>query len=215
MTDNMLVVKLKKGDLDAFRMIFSKYKTKVFYFACSYLKSKDKAQDIVQDVFTKVWEKRECLEEHYSFNSYLFTITKNVILNIIRKTKYEIEYRENLIELSASFDYQLNNTLDSVLCNDLKSYINAEIENLPPAMSRIYKLSRIQLLSNEEIADSQNLSIRTVENHIIAQIITVVAVLISSCYLKYSLDKHLFYGMVDVALIPVVSNTSTYAINKP
>ena len=166
MTDKMLVVKLKKGDLDAFQMIFSKYKTKVLFFACSYMKSKDKAQDIVQDVFTKVWEKRECLEEHYSFNCYLFTITKNIILNIIRKAKYEIEYRENITELPASFDYQVNNTLDSVIFNDLKSYINAEIEKLPPAMSRIYKLSRIQLFSNEEIADSQNLSIRTVENQI-------------------------------------------------
>ncbi|MFC2116953.1 sigma-70 family RNA polymerase sigma factor, partial [Bacteroidota bacterium] len=145
MNDEMLVKNLKKGDLDAFRMIYSKYKPKVLFFAWSYLKSKEKAEDIVQDVFTKVWENCNFLQEHYSFNNYLFTITKNTILNNIRKANYEIRYRENITEMPAIFDFQENDTLDSVICKDLNTYINKEVEKLPPAMKRIYKLSRVQL----------------------------------------------------------------------
>ena len=166
MTDKMLMINLRKGDIDAFHRIFSKYRNKVYFFSLSYLKSKDKAEDIVQDVFIKIWESRDYLDERYSFNSFLFTVTKNIILNHIRKTNQEIGYRNNCIESSAILEQQVNSTLDSVICKDLKSYFNGEIENLPPGMRKIYKLSRIQLLSNEEIACSQNLSLRTVENQI-------------------------------------------------
>ena len=166
MDDKILVINLRNGDLDAFRRIYTKYKKKVYFFSLSYLKSADKAEDIVQDVFTKLWEDRTRLNEHYTFNNFLFTVTKNLILNHLRKAKFEIGYRNNCIELSGYCETQENNTLDSVICNDLKSYISREIEKLPPGMRKIYKLSRIQLLSNEEIASSQNLSIRTVENQI-------------------------------------------------
>jgi len=166
MDDKILVINLRKGDLDAFRRIYTKYKKKVYFFSLSYLKSADKAEDIVQDVFTKLWEDRTRLNEHYTFNNFLFTVTKNLILNHLRKAKFEIGYRNNCIELSGYCETQENNTLDSVICNDLKSYISREIEKLPPGMRKIYKLSRIQLLSNEEIASSQNLSVRTVENQI-------------------------------------------------
>jgi len=166
MTEQMLISKLKEGDYRAFRIVFSKYRNKVFFFSWSYLKSNAVAEDIVQDVFAKVWETRARLDEGKSFNNFLYTITKNAILNHIRKTKYEIVYRQDRTALSAISDDQENDTLNSIICNDLKSYIAGEIEKLPPAMRRIYKLSRIQFLSNEEIASSQNLSIRTVENQI-------------------------------------------------
>ena len=94
-----------------------------------------------------------------AFISSLFQVSS-------RKTNQEIGYRNNCIESSAILEQQVNSTLDSVICEDLKSYFNGEIENLPPGMRKIYKLSRIQLLSNEEIACSQNLSLRTVENQI-------------------------------------------------
>lgn len=166
MNDKMLVINLRKGDLDAFRRIYTKYNKKVYFFSLSYLKSADKAEDIVQDVFTKIWEDRTRLSEYYSFNNFLFTVTKNLILNHIRRTKQEMGYRNSCIELSGFSEQQENNTLDSVICNDLKSYLNREIEKLPPCRRTVYKLSRIQLLSNEEIASLQNLSVRTVENQI-------------------------------------------------
>ena len=76
MTDKLLIINVKKGDLEAFHLLYSKYRNKVFFFAWSYLKSKDKAEDIVQDVFARVWEKRDHLDERFSLNNYIFTITK-------------------------------------------------------------------------------------------------------------------------------------------
>jgi len=162
----MLISKLKEGDYKAFRTIFSKYRNKVFFFSWSYLKSNAVAEDIVQDVFAKVWETRTRLDEGKSFNNFLFTVTKNTILNHIRKTKYEVLYRQNRDSQSGISNGQENDTLNSIICNDLQTYIAGEIEKLPPAMRKIYKLSRIQFLSNEEIARNQNLSLRTVENQI-------------------------------------------------
>ena len=166
MTDKLLIINVKKGDLEAFHLLYSKYRNKVFFFSWSYLKSKDKAEDIVQDVFARVWEKRDHLDERFSLNNYIFTITRNIVLNQIRGLKYDIVYRKNYLSRSTGSEYHENSTLDSVIFNDLIYFMKNEIEKLPPGMKRIYKLSRLQFLSNEEIACSQNLSIRTVENQI-------------------------------------------------
>ena len=93
-------------------------------------------------------------------------MTKNLVLNQIRSFNYDIAYKKNCLPQSEVWGYQQNNTLDSVIFNDLKSYLYNEIEKLPAGMKGIFKLSRIQMLSNEEIAKSQNLSVRTVENQI-------------------------------------------------
>jgi RNA polymerase sigma-70 factor (ECF subfamily) len=166
MTDKLLTINVKKGDLNGFHLLYARFRNRIFFFSLSYLKSKDKAEDIVQDVFAKVWEKRDCLDENLSLNNFLFTVTKNLVLNQIRGVNYDIAYRKNCLTQSEVWAYQQNNTLDSVLFNDLKSYLYNEIEKLPAGMKGIFKLSRIQMLSNEEIAKNQNLSVRTVENQI-------------------------------------------------
>ncbi|MGQ7870462.1 RNA polymerase sigma factor [Sunxiuqinia sp. sy24] len=89
--DKDLVVKLKSSSSYAFQILFEKYSRKIYHFSLGYLKNKQEAEEIVQDVFLNVWKVREELLVGRSFESYLFTIDKNAILNtwICNKTLYD------------------------------------------------------------------------------------------------------------------------------
>lgn len=74
-SDAELVEKLRKGDIEAFDAVFDKYSDRLFGFALNYLKSKEEAEGLVQDVFLKIWENRKKLKKDASLKSYLFTIS--------------------------------------------------------------------------------------------------------------------------------------------
>src|ERR1035437_8477252 len=84
--DDKLVIKnLKEGDVLSFDNIFKKYNKKVYYFALSYLKNKEEAEDVVQEVFMNLWKSREQINEYYVFSKYLFKITYNATCKKFRK----------------------------------------------------------------------------------------------------------------------------------
>ncbi len=151
---------LKTGDINAFSELFNLYGKRLFLFAKGYLKSEEDAKEIVQEVFMKIWNNREELSTEKSFDSFLFTIAKNGILNTIRKTKSEqayLAYAKIHLEKNTLLDEELNFI-------ELEAAYHKIIENLSPRRKEIYLLSREQHLSNIEIANKMNISIKTVEN---------------------------------------------------
>lgn len=161
--DRSLVLRLKEGDSQAFEKLFQKYHKKVFYFALRYNNSKEDAEGVVQDVFIKIWNERKSLKENLSFNSYVFTITKNHLFNINRKRLNEKAYREYFIHHFTRAD---NRPEEDIIYTDLKKKIDAVIEDLPTQRRKIFIMSRKEGLSNKEIAAELGLSVRTVEVHI-------------------------------------------------
>ena len=91
-TEANLVLSLKEGDMKAFSELFDRYGRRLYHFSMKYFKSPADAEEIVQEVFFKIWSNREELSLLKSFDSYLFTIAKNGILNTIRKSKSEQVY---------------------------------------------------------------------------------------------------------------------------
>jgi len=160
--DKILVQKLKHGDEQAFRKIYERYKKKIYYFAIRYRNSTEEAENVMQDVFVKIWNERKSLNEDLSFNSYIFTITKNHLFNKNRKLLNEKAYREYVIHAFTDSD---NRPESEIIYTDLKSKVDSEIEKLPPQRKKVFQLSTIDGLSNKEIADEMDLSIRTVEVH--------------------------------------------------
>ena len=157
------IIELKKGSFSAFDHIFSSYKARLYAFAVGYLKVSEDAQELVQEVFVKVWENREMLDETRSFNSYLFTISKNTILNYFRKKANEQSYIDS-IKQNTHLTY---NTAEKELeYEELLNKANIVIELLPRRQKEVYRLSRDMGLSNEEIAQKLNISKKTVENQI-------------------------------------------------
>ncbi len=140
-----------------------KYSEKIFLFAMGYLKNQQDAEELVQDVFIKVWDKRFELKEELSFKSYLFTIAYHAIIDCFRKWAKE---EDCLKHFQGTMPLSENETGEEVEYSDLERLAQESIEKLPPKSKLVYTLSREKGLSNKEIAERLNVSIKTVEYHI-------------------------------------------------
>ena len=160
--DSFLVKELASGNILAFNALFRKYGTRLYRFANGYLKSQEEAEELVQEVFTRIWEKRDDLKEELSFKSYLFTIAFNLIRKHF-KTKVRIsEYlKKGLSDLDSA-------TTDKVDYNSLNQYINELVNQLPDRRRIIFIKSRFEGLSIREIAEELKISHKTVENQLTA-----------------------------------------------
>lgn len=161
-SDNLLVESLLEGNLEAFDKLFAKYSRKLYGFSLRYLKSEADAEELVQSVFVKVWEKRNSLRKDTSFNSYLFTIAYNDILKWFRSKSYHAAYvKEAMINGSV-----VDNSVDGIDYRFLLDEIDKVIEKLPPRRRIIFIKSRKQGLSSKQIAEQLNISPGTVDNNI-------------------------------------------------
>jgi RNA polymerase sigma-70 factor (family 1) len=163
-SDCELVAKLRKGDINAFDQIFNKYGGRLFGFAFNYLKSKEEAEGLVQDVFLKIWENRKSLKAESSLKSYLFTIAYHDICGYFRKKKMHDKCN---VEIGLTS----NKTVNPEEQLDYKStleQIDQLIEKLPEKQRVIFMKSRKEGKSTKEIADEMNLAPGTVDNQISA-----------------------------------------------
>lgn len=154
-----LVVQLKSGDEKAFRSLYEKYAPKLKGFSKRFNFSEQEADDLIQETFQKIWEKRNTLDDGLSFNSYVITIAKNLIYNNIRHAVYVKRFRGELLNKiseneAVSRDFEL------------ERIINKTVQKLPDKCRYIYKRSRMDGYSNMEIASELKISKSTVENQI-------------------------------------------------
>lgn len=161
--EQVIVQNLRSGEFEAFETLYNWYFDILLHFSRKYLRNDADAEELIQQVFLKVWEKRESINPAFSFKSYIFKIVLNDIYNHIRTKRYE--KITNNIYFESVPDYN-ESTQESILYNNLKEKIDKLISNLPPKRRQIFMLSRKNGLSNDEIADSLDLSVRTVENQI-------------------------------------------------
>ena len=160
LSEDEWIYALKEGDLSAFNELFDRYAKRLYHFSMGYLKSTADAEEIVQEVFLKIWDNRIELSTQKSFESYLFTIARNGILNTIRKSKSEQAYL-NYVKINPGKNVLLDEELNF---NELEKAYHEAIEQLSPRRKEIYLLRKEQSLSNAEIATKMNISVKTVEN---------------------------------------------------
>jgi RNA polymerase sigma-70 factor (family 1) len=161
--DNSLIAQVRNGDKVAFRLLFEKYGTRLYQFSLKYLRDKEDAEDILSEVFMKIWENRSSLKTNTSFQSYLFTIAYNNIrqrfLKKSREEKYiQIFAEENLVDSSKGEDQ-----IDYI---QIVQKINKIIDLLPSRRKEIFILSYKEELKNHEIADKLSLSEQFVKNQL-------------------------------------------------
>jgi RNA polymerase sigma-70 factor (ECF subfamily) len=161
--EKLLVREIKKGDHESFRQIYYKYCEKVYLFAVRYINNYREAEEIVQEVFSRIWEHRKNLDENRSFNGYILTITKNIIFNENRKKVNFDIYAQYIINYIQG---NTNQTENQVIYENVKNLINNEVEKFPPKRRQIYNLSRHEGLSYIEIAKKLSISEKTVETHL-------------------------------------------------
>jgi len=153
--------KLKAGDEDSFNFIFNNYYRGMVLFAMDYITDQDKAEDIAQGVFIKIWEDREKIEVKTSLRSYIFKSVQNRCLDYIKHNNIRKRTEKYIINSEPSYIYE-----NDYLSFDLLEKAESSINNLPDAVKKIFKMSRFENKKYREIADSLNISIKTVEANI-------------------------------------------------
>lgn len=137
---------------------------KVKAFAWKVLKSEEDAEDVAQDIFVKLWDNAELWENKETWDSYIYTMTRNQIYNFLKHKSVEQNYQSKMIqEDSASFEFDIH---DQLYAKELQLLIKLTLDHMPEQRKKVFVMSRQKGMTNQEIADFLQLSIRTVERHI-------------------------------------------------
>jgi RNA polymerase sigma-70 factor (ECF subfamily) len=156
--EKALITQLKNGEEKAFLIIYKKYSEILWSFLHTLHIEQQDVEDIIQQTFSKLWEKRNQLDEDLSIKSYLITIAKNDIYNKIKHQVIRKKHQEHIVYLQPKAALPANNELTEILYKILS--------NLPEKRREVFELSRIKGYSNQEIAEKLGISKSTVENHI-------------------------------------------------
>ena len=161
--EQKLIKNIIKGDASTFDTIFEKYNKKVYSFSISYLKNREDAEGVVQEVFYSLWKERTKLKVVKSLDAWIFTISFNIIRKYFRKLVRERKLLKNLSEITSSYD---TSSAKEVEYNDLLEKVEKIIDTLPLRQKTIYILSKKDELANTEISSKLNITNKTVENYL-------------------------------------------------
>lgn len=154
---------LKNDDIKAFDNLFEEYGKRLYHFAYGYLKSKDDAEEIVQEVFLKVWRNRKQLKPDLSFKAYIFKIAYHQILEILKQINRRQAYRYEIIDESIFFNDDTNTRLNYQM---LLEKVESLIQKLPSRQREILLKRKKEGIPVKEIATQLGVSPKTVENHL-------------------------------------------------
>lgn len=161
--DSDLVVRLINNDQEAFCELYAKYKERLLYFTMKFVKSREFAEDIYQDAFTNIWQSRRFLDPECTFSSYLHTIVKNRILNILRDIENDRKFKSYI--LANAIDYN-DATNQHVQTNELEVILDKALNQLTPRQRQVFEMSRNEQMAHKEIAEILGISVFTVQEHI-------------------------------------------------
>jgi RNA polymerase sigma-70 factor (family 1) len=161
--DQDTIQKFIEGDEKAFVIIFNQYYQSIYRLVIRFVKSPDLTADIVQDVFIKLWENRGAVNLTSSFKSYVFTIAKNHVLNILKRASKEEMIKKEIISHTLMFN---TSNEDSIVYGDLASVADKAIESLPPQRKIVFKMHKDEGKDQHEIAAALGISRNTVRDHL-------------------------------------------------
>lgn len=177
--DSSTIRRLITGDEGAFRHTYDVYSEQVYQLAFRFLKDKAWSEEIVQDVFLKLWLNREGLDDQGNIWLYLYVIAKRLCLNKLRETRKSVALFEQLMR---NMEVAGNLSEEQLIANELEQYTQRLILCLPKQQQLIFKLSREEGLTHNEIAQKLGLSPNTVKNHMVQALKTLKTTLNQSGY---------------------------------
>ncbi len=158
--DRDILMRIAEGDAAAFREVFDLYYPKVLAFMAAYARTRGDAEDLAQNVFVKLWTARQTLPGIRSFGAYLFRMSRNAALDYCKKNRL-------LFDLDESYPEEQTVALDEdYFAREIRQRMERQIAAMPEKRRQVITMSRIEGLSNDEIAAALGISKKTVENHI-------------------------------------------------
>lgn len=183
-----LMSRLREGDMLAFDRIYELYSHKLFSFVFGILKNDAESEDIVQEVFIKIWESRNKLGDYKLLNSYIFTIAYNNSIDLIRKRINNGKYLDHL--KNSSIVQENSTVISEIEFDELSQHAEKLIMNLPERQKQVFQLHREKGLTYSEIAEQLGISKNTVENHMVNAL----------KYLRQNMDNSLLINMLFISL---------------
>ncbi len=164
----LLLVKLKNGDISSFEAIYKSHYRRIFHFSLQYLQDEEACFNIIQDVFSSLWDNRTKLADDTNLNAWLYTVTKNKCLKHIRNLKTEKRHLENLREQRMILNFEALNSLDtsSITFDEIEKIIRNTLSNLPQRCRIAFEMSRFEDKKYSEIAVEMQISQKTVETYV-------------------------------------------------
>ncbi|MBD0776162.1 RNA polymerase sigma-70 factor [Maribacter sp. ANRC-HE7] len=181
-----LITSLKSGEEKAYMYLLDKHHRGLNAYALTLTHDQALAQDIVQNVFLKTWKSRKKLNPQFSIRSFLYKCVYNEFLNNYQKNKAVLLLNKKYIE----YAHETVEDIDEGILNKIMDIVNKEIQKLPPKCQRVFILSKKEGLTNNEIADYLDISIKTVE----AQITKAFRILKNKLGNKYETILFMVFG---------------------
>jgi RNA polymerase sigma-70 factor (family 1) len=149
------------GDEIAFRMLYDQHRDRIYSIARKLLDAPTEAKDALQEIFIRIWLHREKLRDVQQFSSYINTITRNHLLNLLRK---QVNGKAMVAEMTIRSEAP--EQVDPMETRELREAIYGAVNQLPPQQKKVFELSRMEGLRLEEIAEHMQISRETVKKHL-------------------------------------------------
>lgn len=159
-----LLLRVAKGDEQAFQQFFQEHWPQVYGTSLRLTKDPEKAQDLTQDVFIKIWEQRERLADIRQADGYIYTLARNLVLDFLRKRVFDSENIDYLIHY---FKDASLNPQEKLEYRELETLLHQAMDHLPEKIGRVFRLSRVEGLTHEQIAEQLGISIVTSKTYVV------------------------------------------------
>ncbi|TDS14678.1 RNA polymerase sigma factor [Sphingobacterium paludis] len=157
-----LLYAIAKGDERAFEALYDTYFRQIYHFVLGYVKSPNLADDIVQEIFVKVWEKRETLASVELFKPYLYVMAKNQTLNQLRSISRSKASQQELLQ---HYVFSERSTENMIQNKEYQAFINNAFQQLSPAAQKVFSLCREAQMSYEDVAKEMGFSRHAVKKY--------------------------------------------------
>ncbi|WP_316822398.1 RNA polymerase sigma factor [Pedobacter gandavensis] len=165
-----LLIRLKAGEEPAFGELYVHYSEMIYARLLRLLKDTDMADEVIQELFLKIWEKRELINPSNSFKSYLYTIAENLVYDHFRKVARDRKLQESFRLMTTEI---YSHTEEDLLNKESKVILDKAIATLAPQRRAAFVLCKIEGKSYEEAAKIMGISISTVSNHLVKANVTI------------------------------------------
>ncbi|RYY60663.1 MAG: RNA polymerase sigma-70 factor [Chitinophagaceae bacterium] len=168
--EELLLRRIASGEQEAYRQVFELYWNHVYAVGLKILKSPELAKDLSQDIFMKVWHNREQLSGINNFKAYLHTLSRNLAIDQLRKKVFTVDNEEYLLDYF-SIDHSSQST--SPEYKELEQLLHQAVDNLPPQMQQVFRLSRFEGLTHAQIADRMKITSVTSKSYMVRALASI------------------------------------------
>lgn len=163
--DDRLLRQLKNGDRKAFVAVYNKYHQQLYSYILYFIKDRQFAEDVLQEVFVKIWEHKSRINLQLSFNAYVYRIARNTVLKRMRSMAYE-----KVIEYASEEQFSHTNGEDALLWKQYSALFREAVEHLSEQRKKVFKLCREEGKTYENVSQELGIAPSTVKDHMIKAI---------------------------------------------